>query len=182
MARAIRQLSAGLGSHRQLKTRGGDGPVVIEGKYQEPVYPLMTCHLAVGERNGGPVVVEEWLQWRRGSAGKPFRFLDYRERQGRAASGEAPDEKDRRIEIPLKSPDLLAVSALGQFAEHPRAAALREFITGWYISHLSADSACGQPEAEPQERLTKTGDNLVPERKLNVFRSAYSLQRGKFAV
>lgn len=40
-------------------------------------------------------------------------------------------------------------------------AALRDFITGWYVSHLSADSAHGQPEAGPQERLTKTGDNLA---------------------
>ena len=40
-------------------------------------------------------------------------------------------------------------------------AALRDFITGWYVSYLSADSARGQPEAGPQERLTKTGDNLA---------------------
>ena len=149
------------GRAKELKTRGGDGPVVIEIKYREPGYPLITYHLAVDERNGGPVVVEEWLQWRRAQHGKPFRFLDYREGQGRAVSGEAPDEKDRRIEIPLKSPELLAVNALGQFAEHPRVAALREFITGWYVSYLSADSARGQPEAGPQERLSKTGDNLA---------------------
>lgn len=63
--------------------------------------------------------------------------------------------------MPLKSPDLLAVNALGQFAEHPRVAALRDFITGWYVSYLSTDSARGQPEAGPQERLTKSGDNLA---------------------
>ena len=149
------------GRAKELKTRGGDGAVVIEVKYKEPGYPLITYHLAVDERNGAPVVVEEWLQWRRGQRGKPFRFLDYREGLGRAASGEAPDEKDQRIEIPLKSPDLLAVNALGQFAEHPRAAVLRDFITGWYVSYLSADSARGQPEAGPQERLSRTGDNLA---------------------
>jgi predicted ATPase len=122
---------------------------------------LITYHLAVDERPGGPVVVEEWLRWKRGSHGQPFRFLDYREGRGRAVSGELPDETDRRVETPLKSPDLLAVSALGQFAEHPRVAALREFITGWYVSYLSADSARGQPEAGPQDRLTKSGDNLA---------------------
>ncbi len=111
--------------------------------------------------HGGPVVVEEWLRWKRGSHGQPFRFLDYREGKGRAVSGEQPDEQDTRIEVPLKSADLLAVNALGQFAEHPRVAALRDFITGWYVSYLSADSARGQPEAGPQERLTKTGDNLA---------------------
>jgi predicted ATPase len=149
------------GRAKELKSRGADGPVSIEIKYKEHQYPTITYHLAVDERGGVPVVVEEWLQWRRGQTGKPFRFLDYHEGQGRAVSGELPDEKDRRVEIPLKSPDLLAVNALGQFAEHPRVAALREFITGWYVSYLSADSVRGQPEAGPQERLTKTGDNLA---------------------
>lgn len=149
------------GRAKELKTRGGEGPVTIELKYREPGYPLITYHLAVDERQGVPVVAEEWLQWRRGQHGKPFRFLDYREGVGRAVSGDLPDEQDRRVDTPLKSADLLAVNALGQFAGHPRVAALRDFITGWYVSYLSADSARGQPEAGPQERLTKTGDNLA---------------------
>ncbi len=149
------------GRARELKTRGGNGPVSIEIKYKEPGYPIITYHVAVDEHNGRPVVVEEWLQWRRGQRGRPFRFLEYREGQGRAVSGEMPDEQDRRIDMALKSPDLLAVNALGQFAEHPRVAALRDFITGWYVSYLSADNARGQPEAGPQERLTKSGDNLA---------------------
>jgi predicted ATPase len=39
-------------------------------------------------------------------------------------------------------------------------AALREFITDWYVSYLSVDDTRGQPEAGPQHRLAKTGDNL----------------------
>ncbi len=76
------------GRAKELKTRGSDGPVVIELKYREAGYPLITYHLAVDERGNAPVVMEEWLQWRRGEHGKPFRFLDYREGSGRAASGE----------------------------------------------------------------------------------------------
>lgn len=49
---------------------------------------------------------------------------------------------------------------LGQLADHPRVAALREFITDWYVSYLSIENTRGQPEAGPQERLSKTGDNL----------------------
>ena len=149
------------GRAKELRTLGSDRPVTIEIKYKEPGYPLITYHLAVDERRGAPVVVEERLQWRRKQHGKPFRFLEYHEGQGRAISGESPDEQDRRVETPLKSADLLAVNALGQFAEHPRVAALREFIMGWYVSYLSAESARGQPAAGPQERLTKTGDNLA---------------------
>ncbi|HUW32085.1 MAG TPA: AAA family ATPase [Planctomycetota bacterium] len=149
------------GRARELKTRGEGGPVVIEIKYRErPRQPVITYHLAIDERRKGPVVVEEWLQWRRGERGKPFRFLEYHEGRGRAVSGEVPDESDKRVETPLRSPDLIAVATLGQFAEHPRVAALREFITDWYVSYLSIDETRGQPEAGPQERLSKTGDNL----------------------
>ncbi|MCX5976573.1 MAG: AAA family ATPase [Coprothermobacterota bacterium] len=149
------------GRAKELKTRGCNGPVSIEIKYREPSYPLITYHLAIDEEKSGPVVVEEWLKWRRGQRGQPFRFLDYRHGQGRAVSGELPDKVDQRAEIPLKSADLLAVNALGQFKEHPRVAALRDFITGWYVSYLSVEYTHGQPEAGPQERLTKTGDNLA---------------------
>ncbi len=149
------------GRAKELKTRGSDGPVTIEIKYREQGYPLITYHLSVDERNGSPVVTDEWLGWKRGKHGRPFRFLEYHEGQGRAVSGELPDEKDERIEIPLKSANLLAVNALGQFAEHPRVAALRDFITGWHVSYLSAENARGQPEAGPQEQLTRTGDNLA---------------------
>ena len=150
------------GRGKELTSRGENGPIVIEIKYREkPGQPLITYHLAVAERNGAPIVVEEWLSWKRGRFGFPFRFLDYKEGQGQAISGALPDKQDQRIEIPLNAPDLLAVNALGQFAGHPRVAALRQFITGWHVSYLSADSTRGQPEAGPQEQLSKTGDNLA---------------------
>ena len=149
------------GRAKELRTRGQEGPVVIELKYRErPKQPIITYHLAIDEGPKGPFVAEEWLRWKRGKHGQPFRFLDYKNGQGRAVSGDMPDEQDERIDKPLRSSDLIAVNTLGQFAEHPRVAALREFITDWYVSYLSIDDARGQPEAGPQERLSKTGDNL----------------------
>lgn len=150
------------GRAKELKTRGETGPIVIEIKYRErPDSPLMTFHLAVDEVAGKVVVAEEWLAWRRtGRRGQPFRFLNYKQGKGFATSGEEPDETDRKIESPLRSPDLIAVNTLGQFAEHPRVAALREFITDWYVSYLSVDDTRGQPEAGPQDRLSRSGDNL----------------------
>ena len=149
------------GRAKELKTRGQNDPVVIELKYREwPDAPLITYHLAVDEESGKVFVAEEWLSWRRGSSGRPFKFLDYRKGHGSAVSGEDPDETGKRVESPLRSSDLIAVNTLGQFAEHPRVAALREFITDWYVSYLSIDDTRGQPEAGPQERLSKTGDNL----------------------
>ena len=150
------------GRARELKSRGGEGPVLIEIAYREqPRRPLITYHLEVDERKGRPVVVWEWLRWKRGRYGAPFRFLDYAGGSGRVISGELPDAQDERIEVPLSSPDTLAVNALGQLAENPRVVALRNFIMGWHVSYLSAEDARGQPEAGPEERLSKTGDNLA---------------------
>ncbi len=150
------------GRAKELKTRGQSGPIVIEIKYRErPKAPLITFHLEIDEEGGRPVVIAEWLQWKRKPFGAPFRFLTYSRGKGEAVSGDAPDEDDKRIPVPLRSADLIAVNSLGQFEEHPRVAALRDFITGWYVSYLTVDDARGQPEAGPQELLSKTGDNLA---------------------
>lgn len=150
------------GRFKELRTRGTEGPIVIELKYREARnVPIITYHLAIDEGPKGPFVAEEWLAWKRGgSYGSPFRFLDFRRGEGRVVSGEMPDEKDERIEERLSSPETIAVNTLGQLAKHPRATALRQFITGWYLSYLSADSTRGSVEAGPQERLSPTGDNL----------------------
>jgi predicted ATPase len=149
------------GRFKELRTRGTQGPIVIELKYREaPGNPVITYHLAIDEGAKGPFVAEEWLAWKRGQYGRPFRFLDFREGAGRVVSGEAPDEQDERIEERLSSSETIAVNTLGQLAKHPRVTALRRFITGWYLSYLSADSTRGSVEAGPQERLSPTGDNL----------------------
>ncbi|CAH1745234.1 ATPase [Thauera humireducens] len=149
------------GRGKELKTRGSSGPIVFDLKYREHRdMPVITYHLAIDEGSKGPEVVEEWLQWRRGTRGRPFRFLEFARGEGSAVSGEMPDADDKRVPQKLRSPDLIAVSTLGQFSDHPRVAALREFITDWYVSYLSIDQTRSQPEAGPQERLSKGGENL----------------------
>ena len=149
------------GRFRELRTRGETGPVTFDLKYRErPGAPLVVYHLAVDEGAKGPRVAEEWLQWSRRGRGRPFRFLDFRDGAGSVLTGEMPDEQDERVEERLDSPEMVAVSTLGQFAKHPRVSALRRFVTGWYLSYLTAENTRGVPEAGPQERLTATGDNL----------------------
>ncbi len=152
------------GRFKKLRTRGADGPIVFEIKYRErPGAPLITYHLGVDENLQGPYIAEEFLRWRRGQYGKPWKFLDFRNGSGEVWAGETADERssDERIVETLASPEMIAVNTLGQFSRHPRVSALRGFITGWYLSYLSADSTRGVPEAGPQERLSKTGDNLA---------------------
>lgn len=149
------------GRFKELRTRGAEGPIVIELKYRErPGTPLITYHLEVDEEEHGPFLAKEWLHWRRGQSGRPFRFLDFERGEGNVIQGEEPDESASRDQERLEAPDTLAVNALGQLAKHPRVVSLRRFITGWYLSYLSADSARGVPEAGPQERLSESGDNL----------------------
>jgi len=149
------------GRFKELRTRDTEGPIVIELKYREkPNSPLITYHLAIAEEGKSPFVLEEWLHWRRGQYGQPFRFLDFKEGVGQVVSGELPDEQDQRIDERLDLPEMLAVNTLGQLAKHPRVSALRRFITGWYLSYLTADNTRAIPEAGPQERLSPQGDNL----------------------
>ncbi len=150
------------GRASELKSRDSNGPILIEIAYREqPGTPLITYHLEVEERKGRPAVVREWLRWKRHSWGGPFHFLDYRNGRGVVVTGEVPNANDERIEVPLSSTDTLAVNALGQLAENPRVVALRNFIIGWHVSYLSSEDARGQPKAGPEERLSKTGDNLA---------------------
>jgi predicted ATPase len=149
------------GRFRELRTRDSDGCIIIELKYKETSEsPLITYHLAIDEENNRPFIAEEWLHWRRAGKGKPFRFLDFKKGEGQVISGETPDEEGERITEQLASSELLAVNTLGQFAKHPRVSALRRFITGWYLSYLTADNTRSLPEAGAMERLSPTGDNL----------------------
>lgn len=144
------------GRFKELRTRGSSGPIEIELKYRERRdLPVITYHIAIDE---GPIVAEEWLLW---GEERPFKFLDFKNGEGHVIPGEKPSESDQRVPEVLASADMLAVNALGQLAKNPRVSALRQFITGWYLSYLTADSTRGFSEAGPQERLSATGDNLA---------------------
>jgi len=150
------------GRFRELRSRAGDGPIEFELKYREaPGSTLITYHLEIDETPQGPLVRRESLRWRRQRFGKPFTFLDFAEGKGEVVSGELPEADDQRVPSELASAEYLAVSTLGQLAENPRVVALREFIEGWFLSYFSVADARGIPEAGPQERLSRTGDNLA---------------------
>lgn len=149
------------GRGKELKSRGSNGPIVFELKYREyKDTPLITYHLAIEEGQKGPVVVREWLRWKIGNYGQPTRILDLDNGVGTVRIGTNPDENTIPQQIKLRSSDLIGANTLGQLADHPHVAALRDFITDWYVSYLSIDQTRTQPEAGPIERLSKIGDNL----------------------
>jgi predicted ATPase len=153
------------GRFRELRTRGSTGPIVFELTYREnPEDSPATYHLEIDERDGAPVVVEESLKWRRvaaNRAGAPYNILSFRYGQGWVISGERPEKDDKKVNETLDEPDLLAVSTLGRLKGNARVAALRRFVTSWYVSYLSAADARSQPDAGAEEHLSRTGDNLA---------------------
>ena len=67
--------------------------------------------------------------------------------------------EDREI-IQLQDNRRLGIATLGALKQHPRIAAFREFLEGWYLSYFTPDAARGLPMAGPQRRLSVHGDNL----------------------
>lgn len=153
------------GRFRELRTRGSDGPIVLELKYKEneDAQPA-TYTLEIDEIDGSPCVTKETLKWRRvgkNQAGAPYSILSFADGEGWVISGPNPGKNDKKTYETLPDNALLAVNTLGQLTRHERVVALRKFIADWHVSYLSVDDARGTPEAGAQERLTKTGDNLA---------------------
>jgi predicted ATPase len=148
----------------ELRSRGEDGPINIKIKYRErPNTQIFTYFLSIDENSKGPYVLEEWLEGQAASRPKPFRILDFRKGKGFVFSGSSPLEQsinNSRDEETLDSVDILAASTFGLLGKYPRVSSLRRFITGWYLSNLSADSTRGATKTGPQEHLSVTGDNL----------------------
>ena len=69
-------------------------------------------------------------------------------------------ESDDVEYVQLQDNRRLGIATLGALAQHPRIAAFREFLEGWYLSYFTPDAARGLPMAGPQRRLSIHGDNL----------------------
>jgi predicted ATPase len=152
------------GRFKELRSRGTEGPIEIEVRYEEPNFTPTVYQLTIDETSRGPIVAAESLRWTRTArGGNNFKFLEFKNGEGFVIAGERPVEGDEPIQERLASAEVLAVNTLGQFRSHPRVVALRNFITGWYLSYLTTTTsgARNTPEAGPQERLSQTGDNLA---------------------
>ncbi len=151
------------GRFSELRSRGASEDECIEFalRYREqPDASPLGYRLVIGERDEGPFVAEEHLAFVPGQSRSVAQLMSFRNGSGEVWTANSPSD-GRREEIELASPETLAVSSLGQLRDHPRALALREFVTGWYLSNLSADSVRNAPQAGSQERLSQSGDNLA---------------------
>ena len=175
----------GRGGFERIRSRGQTGPIEFEVYYRgdgndRPI----TYELAIDlDESGRPYVLRERLRQRRKgqSAGRPLSFLRLQGGKGIAWVGENltalgkldPDEALVDIEqlieksesaeteaVQLDDNRRLGIATLGSLKQHPRIAAFRRFIEGWYLSYFTPDAARSLPLAGPQKQLNVKGDNI----------------------
>ena len=150
----------------EVRSRSSDGPIEIELKFREAKKsPLVTYSLTINEKDGRPIIEKEILQYRRGSKGQPWRFLDFFEGRGKAVINE-PDKVTERTELKreeheLKSQDILALKGLAQFEKFPASKAIGDLLENWHISDFHIQQARPERESGYAEHLSKEGENLA---------------------
>lgn len=180
----------GRGGFNRLRSQGKSGPIEFEIYYKEDgnARPI-TYEIAIDlDSSGRPYVRRERLRQRRKGqkTGWPFSFLILENGSGVAWKGNDEgrqiDEDDKTvsisefIEVFKKSSSTeesretevvelddnrhLGIATLGSLKQHPRIAAFRRFIEGWYLSYFTPDAARSLPMSGPQRRLNMHGDNL----------------------
>ena len=178
----------GRGGYEKIYSRGSAGSMEFEVYYKEdgnarPITYELSIELDKSKR---PFVLKERLRQRRKGQkhGWPFSFLLLNGGTGIAWKGEESgaqidesgqfdmdkwlhellDEKEESREtetVELDDPRKLGIVTLGSLKQHPRIAAFRRFIEGWYLSYFTPDAARELPLAGPQKHLNRRGDNLA---------------------
>ncbi|MDX2130123.1 MAG: AAA family ATPase [Chloroherpetonaceae bacterium] len=163
-----------------INNRGGYKEVVTRGKEKEDIefeikfrnegktkQPIITYQLSVGQESGKIVVKKEILSYRRGKTGRPYRFLDFSNGEGKAIVNEEEFEKEKqdfkeeRKDYKLDAPDILAIKGLGQFQEFKAVADFRRLLDNWYIANFQIPDAKKSQDIGVSETLSPTGDNLA---------------------
>jgi predicted ATPase len=180
----------GRGGFDRLRSQGVNGPIEFDVYYKEDTNARpITYELAIDvDSTGRPYVQKERLRQRRKgqTRGWPFSFLLLNDGQGIAWKGEKEgrqiEEDQRQLDlfglmesirvggdpeegketelVELEDRRKLGIATLGSLKQHPRIAAFRRFIEGWYLSYFTPDAARSLPLAGPQKHLNIHGDNL----------------------
>ncbi len=125
------------GGLRELRTRGQSGPVALTLKFRESGGRLATYRLTVAESDGRVVIRNEVLRCRRGSRGRPCRFLDFSNGSGSAVTNESAywreGVEEERRNFQLADPSVSAVKGLGPFRDFPIVSELRRAVENWRL-------------------------------------------------
>jgi predicted ATPase len=179
----------GRGGFERIRSQGQQGPIEFQVYYREedkdrPITYELSIALDVNHR---PYVKSERLRQRRSRQGRgwPFSFLILDEGKGiawkgeeagrqvkedadfdllkemeRIRQGESTEESKETELVEFEDKRKLGIATLGLLKQHPRIAAFRRFIEGWYLSYFTPDAARSLPLVGPQKHLNIHGDNL----------------------
>lgn len=180
LAQNVAQAVVRRGGFRELISRGcPDETIGITVKFQETHGCLATYELKIAEVDGQPVVDREVLRYRRGSYGRPWKFVDFSRGKGRAITNESVYGKKNvqaRCEaFELDDPSVLAIKGLGQFRKFRIAADLRKLLENWRISNFQTGAIRASAEAGHAERLSVHGDDVA-----QVAQYLFAHHRGRF--
>ena len=195
----------GRGGFDRIRSQGSNGPIMFQIRYRagQRVQPIVYSLMIGKDSTGRPYVWHELLGEQRGKQGyaSMLWFLILFEGEGMAWKGntqgqkidtgeeigfdlallkaltEMPDDgESKKVEaVELQDTRRLGIATLGALKQHPRIAAFRQFIEGWYLSYFTPDAARSLPLAGPQKHLSVHGDNLG-----NVVQFMEREHRGRF--
>ena len=151
---------------QEVRSRGVEGPIEIELKFRDKSKsPLITYGIKVDEEDGRAFIAQEVLQYRRGSKGKPWRFLDFARGKGQAVVNEFDNMVDETQleweEHELKSPDILALKGLSQFEKFPASKLIGDLLENWHVSDFHIQQARSEMVSGYAEHLSAEGENLA---------------------
>lgn len=167
--RSALNAEGGRNGFKEVVTRGHENESIdIEIQFRMEIAGynrLVTYSLEIAlDKKGWPIVRREILRYKRGSAGKPFHFLDFQNGEGYAITNEEdfskPDEELERENQKLNSADTLAIKGLGQFERFKAAQAFRRLLEDWHISDFHISDARGVKDDEDALHLSANGSNL----------------------
>jgi predicted ATPase len=156
------------GGFERLRTKGVDEPIKFEIRYRqtEKSRPITySLHVGADKQGRAQVELERLRQSRKGqkNIGRLYAFLELKSGRGKVWSGDSTvdAEGSERIDVRMSDRQVLGISTLGTLADHPRIAAFRDFLSGWYVSYFVPQLARSQPMAGADPHLDRTGENLA---------------------
>jgi predicted ATPase len=161
------------GGFERLRTKGVEDPIKFEIRYRQSERSRAisySLHVGIDHHGRAQVEYESLRQSRIGqksigqkSIGRLYAFLELESGRGRVWKGESTREAEgsERVDVRMSDRQVLGISTLGTLADHPRIAAFREFLSGWYLSYFVPQLARSQPMAGADQHLDRTGENLA---------------------
>ncbi len=160
-----------------VERRGGWAEVVSRGHEKEAISFEIKFRLMVNKKNRLITyflelqqdkhkvrVSQEYIQYKRGSYGSPYKYFSLKDGVGEVVSNEAdfdkPTETLHRATEELDSKDTLALKAFGQVKRFKAANAFKTLIEGWHVSDFYVDHARHSSEVGLAEHLSERGDNI----------------------